>query len=144
MSEQPLASVPAPPVGLVPKFIRDEQRLAEIDAAIGRYVAALHPIPVEWLDERDALVSPVVLPKHTTRIEYGVERSFPSVRNGEPYVEWGASVGMSHRDEYTADSVHALAGGKPVYRRTRTTYRDVLGEPERFYRVDAEPTKEGQ
>lgn len=56
------------------------------------------------------------------RWEYGVEYPWG--------VEWGASVGMSHRYEYTADSVHGLAGGKPVWRRLRTSYAEVIGEPE--------------
>lgn len=59
MSEEHPAErgLPKPPLGLVPRFIRDEQRLAEIDAAIGRYVAALYPIPGDWLRERDALTA---------------------------------------------------------------------------------------
>ena len=60
------------------------------------------------------------------RWEYGVERPWG--------MEWGASVGMSHRYEYTAESVHALADGRPVWRRLRTSFSDVIGEPELFER----------
>lgn len=67
--------------------------------------------------------------------EYGVERGpFPTVNDGKPYVEWGASVGMTHRYEYTESTVHALAGGRQVWRRRRTKFTDVLGEPEKFDR----------
>lgn len=40
-----------PPLGLVPRFIRDESRVSEILEAIGRYNEAGKPVPVEWLDE---------------------------------------------------------------------------------------------
>lgn len=41
-----------PPLGLVPRYLRNAHRLQEIDAAITRYVEHLMPIPQEWLDER--------------------------------------------------------------------------------------------
>lgn len=44
-------AVEAPPVGLVPKAIRRQQRAAEIVAAMGRYVEAGQKIPREWIDE---------------------------------------------------------------------------------------------
>lgn len=46
--------VDKPPLGLIPRFIRDEQRLEEIDEAIARYMAAdpPWPIPQEWMQER--------------------------------------------------------------------------------------------
>lgn len=56
--------------------------------------------------------------------EYGVERRWGT--------EWGASVGMSHRYEYTADSVHALADGNPVFRRLRTTTPDQVSDPQPY------------
>ncbi len=40
-----------PPVGLVPRFIRDSQRLNEISEAIHRYFIAKKVLPVAWLDE---------------------------------------------------------------------------------------------
>ena len=40
-----------PPLGLVPRFIRDEARVKEILEAIGRYNEAGKPVPQEWLDE---------------------------------------------------------------------------------------------
>lgn len=58
--------------------------------------------------------------------EYGIETAFG--------MEWGASVGMSHRYEYTAESVHALAGGRPVFRRQRTTLPDFVGDSEPYPR----------
>lgn len=40
-----------PPLGLVPRFIRDEARVKEILEAIGNYNNAGLPVPKEWLDE---------------------------------------------------------------------------------------------
>lgn len=68
--------------------------------------------------------------------EYGVERSLPSVNGGEPYIEWGGSVGMSHNYPYTEESVHGLAGGNRVFRRAVTTTPSQYGEPELFPRKD--------
>lgn len=48
--------LPKPPMGLIPRFVVEERRLRDIDAAIGRYVAHLMPIPPEWLDEREYLL----------------------------------------------------------------------------------------
>lgn len=62
-------------------------------------------------------------------VEYGVERSLPQVNNGEPYIEWCASTGITHRYEYTAESVWGLAGGRPVWQRTRTSWPDRLSAP---------------
>ena len=66
--------------------------------------------------------------------EWGVERSLPQWNNGEPFIEWGGSVGMTHNYPYTAESVWSLADGRPVYRRIRTRYRDEVTEPERVSR----------
>lgn len=40
-----------PPLGLVPRFIRDEARVAEILEAVARYNEVGKPVPVEWLNE---------------------------------------------------------------------------------------------
>ena len=40
-----------PPLGLVPRFIRDEARVKEILEAIARYNEVGKPVPQEWLDE---------------------------------------------------------------------------------------------
>lgn len=64
--------------------------------------------------------------------EYGVERGpFPHV-GIDVHIEWGGSYGMTHSYVYTADNVHALAGGRLVWRRKKTTFPTVTGEPERF------------
>ncbi len=44
-------SVKKPPLGLVPRFIRDEQRAREIIDAILRYIDNGRPGPHEWIDE---------------------------------------------------------------------------------------------
>jgi len=47
----------APPLGLIPRFIVEEQRLAAIDAAMLRYTVARMDIPEEWHTERTELVT---------------------------------------------------------------------------------------
>lgn len=46
-----------PPLGLIPRFIIDEHRLRDIDAAILRYAIAQMEIPQEWHDERSGIVN---------------------------------------------------------------------------------------
>ena len=48
-----------PPIGLTPKFIRDEERLAEVKSAIHRYYDEGLTIPVEWIEEYNALIDSV-------------------------------------------------------------------------------------
>lgn len=45
-----------PPLGLRPRLIVAEQRFAEIDDAIKRYLSAYMPIPVEWIEERNGII----------------------------------------------------------------------------------------
>ncbi len=56
-----------PPLGLTPKYICDETRVAEIQAAIERYTAAGKAIPGEWNLELDALLNarPMILSSGT-------------------------------------------------------------------------------
>ena len=85
-----------------------------------------HDNPVyttDALDKRHSAGNDAPVPEGRTIEEWGVEQPWG--------IEWRASVGMSHRYEYTAESVWGLANGKPVYRRLRTIYRDHLTEPER-------------
>lgn len=44
-----------PPLGLTPRVIHDEHRLAQIHAAIARYDQANKEIPQEWLEEKNEL-----------------------------------------------------------------------------------------
>jgi hypothetical protein len=46
-----MSETKAPPIGLIPKFIRDTERGLEIMAAIQRYLNAGHRIPREWVQE---------------------------------------------------------------------------------------------
>jgi hypothetical protein len=47
----------APPLGLAPRWVADERRLRDIEAALGRYRGAgLEPRP-EWLEERGEIVA---------------------------------------------------------------------------------------
>ena len=45
-----------PPIGLQPRKLHEEQRIADISAAIIRYVAKGNLVPLEWLDELYDLV----------------------------------------------------------------------------------------
>lgn len=49
------SAIPAP-LGLIPRYIRDEHRMAEIDQAMLRYAIAQKKIPIEWHEERTELV----------------------------------------------------------------------------------------
>lgn len=45
------SDVKKPILGLVPRFIRVEQRIREINDAIDRHTRNAEPIPQEWIDE---------------------------------------------------------------------------------------------
>ena len=45
-----------PPLGLIPKFIWEEQRLSELKGALARYLNANYPLPQEFVDEFNELV----------------------------------------------------------------------------------------
>ena len=45
-----------PPLGLKPRWLADKHRLADVDAALGRYTEAGMIPPSEWLEERRDLV----------------------------------------------------------------------------------------
>lgn len=63
--------------------------------------------------------------------EYGVMRpAFPHLGIPE-HIEWGASVGMTHRYEYTAENVHGFG---EAYRRRRVLFPQASGPPEPFPR----------
>ena len=47
---------PKPPLGLVPKFIHDKQRVIEILDAMERYSYQRFPIPIEWIEELRGLI----------------------------------------------------------------------------------------
>lgn len=44
------------PLGITPRFIMAENRFADIDDAIKRFVEAYQPIPVEWIEERNEII----------------------------------------------------------------------------------------
>jgi len=45
-----------PPIGLIPKWLWEQQRIEDIDSAILRYRDALIEVPEEWYAEREALL----------------------------------------------------------------------------------------
>lgn len=46
-----------PPLGLIPKRIRQQERFLEICEAISRYYNAGEKIPIEWIKEYNELVT---------------------------------------------------------------------------------------
>lgn len=53
-----------PPMGIVPKFIHDERRLAELNSAIHRYLDAKLVVPKEWYYEAAELREAIHLRKN--------------------------------------------------------------------------------
>lgn len=51
MSDKKVVKSVKPPLGIVPRFIRDEERISEIYSAMGRYIKAKKQIPTEWTKE---------------------------------------------------------------------------------------------
>lgn len=51
-----------PPLGLVPKFVRQGERYLEICEAIARYTDTGNEIPMEWIEEYNELC--LALKKH--------------------------------------------------------------------------------
>jgi hypothetical protein len=45
------AEIKKPPLGLIPKWLRQEERLKEIREAMLRYLEADVEIPEEWIEE---------------------------------------------------------------------------------------------
>ena len=45
-----------PPLGLVPKWVRDKERFAEVCEAISRYYNEEYVIPISWVEEYNELV----------------------------------------------------------------------------------------
>lgn len=46
-----------PPLGLTPRCIQFEIRIADIRSAISRYEEAQFPVPIEWRDELNQLLA---------------------------------------------------------------------------------------
>ncbi|NRS20617.1 hypothetical protein HP398_29800 [Brevibacillus sp. HB1.4B] len=44
-----------PPIGIMPRKFWDEQRIQDLAAAMGRYIAANRPVPSEWVEEYNEL-----------------------------------------------------------------------------------------
>jgi hypothetical protein len=44
-----------PPLGLVPRFVCDAHRMAEIQAAVNRFMDVGRPVPIEWIAEYNEL-----------------------------------------------------------------------------------------
>ena len=45
-----------PPIGLIPKWVIDKERLNDIRGAIVRYYDAELKIPIEWIEEYNQLI----------------------------------------------------------------------------------------
>lgn len=103
------------------------------EAILGADPQTFPPSIEAWIPEARAAYAAMVAHLGRKRWQYGVERG-PFGDKFPAYIEWGSSDGMSHHYEYTAESVHALANGRPVFRRRITSFHDVIGEPEPYPR----------
>lgn len=45
-----------PPIGVMPRFIWEENRLIALKGAIDRFTEVNQPIPIEWIEEYNELV----------------------------------------------------------------------------------------
>ncbi|MDF2881517.1 MAG: hypothetical protein K0R54_2074 [Clostridiaceae bacterium] len=69
-----------PPLGLKPRRICLEERIAEIQNAINRYVEARKPIPKEWTEELSEQINKLNIEyekhdyKYISFVEYGTHR----------------------------------------------------------------------
>jgi hypothetical protein len=45
-----------PPIGLIPKWVSNKERLNEVRCAIVRYYDAELKIPIEWVEEYNELI----------------------------------------------------------------------------------------
>lgn len=50
-------NIEKPPLGLTPKFVRDEERLREISEAIFRYIEAKKELNIDWINEYNEICS---------------------------------------------------------------------------------------
>lgn len=46
-----------PPIGLVPRFIWNQERISDIVMAIDRYTVARNPVPIEWVEEYNEMIA---------------------------------------------------------------------------------------
>lgn len=46
-----------PPIGLIPKYVRDKERMIEIIDACMRYTSANKTVPLKWLEELYQLIN---------------------------------------------------------------------------------------
>lgn len=49
-----------PPLGVLPKFLWDEQRMVDLTEAINRFMDANEPVPSEWVQELAEITMTVV------------------------------------------------------------------------------------
>lgn len=46
-----------PPLGLIPRYVKDEARKDEIIGALQRYIIAGRKIPMEWIEEYNEIIA---------------------------------------------------------------------------------------
>jgi len=108
--------LPKPPLGLRPKWLADEQRIAEVLAAISRYETAGWDVPQEWRDEVAVLAAQTTDPGA-----------------GETVTEWGVRFSADVVEEYADDETTARfdaerTSGRVLLRRTRTKHPDTVSD----------------
>ncbi|TII15272.1 hypothetical protein C6Y43_14115 [Bacillus subtilis] len=53
------SKINVPPLGVIPKWLHDENRVKDLKAAINRYLDDNHEISAEWIDEYNLLVKSI-------------------------------------------------------------------------------------
>jgi len=49
-----------PPIGIIPRFIHDENRLKDLRKTIKRYIKSYHKINQEWVSEYNELIEKLI------------------------------------------------------------------------------------
>lgn len=73
---------PPPPVGLRPRWLADEQRLDEVDAALERYRQSGIDLPKEWLNEKRDIEDRLL--KHRPYAAAGTSRQGIAAASAQP------------------------------------------------------------
>lgn len=81
-----------PPMGLRPKFLADEERIAEINEAIFRYMGAKKIIPQEWIDEYNSIASSYLGKELVAPIQNLKTERNKYIENATSYIENATSV----------------------------------------------------
>lgn len=129
-----------PPLGLMPRYIWNQQRVLMIDAAMDRYKADGREIPSEWLEELDSLQAREKVIKEQSSVIRFYEDCMCVRRSSSPifttsevyrvYEEWcannnkGRAVSFKHFRDGLASYLNTTFTEMRVRHRTGSVYKD--------------------